>query len=84
MSSSWYLLPNGKLMPLTSTQDLLVELVPVVEDMTVAYQQLLSVVAESVQRLDETRRLLVRSRRQRLDLQLVTKDDSTAESGDMR
>jgi len=79
MSSSWYLLPNGKLMPLTSTQDLLVELVPVVEDMTVAYQQLLNVLAESLQRRDETRRLLVRSRRQRLDLQLVTKDDSTAE-----
>jgi hypothetical protein len=65
-------------MPLTTTEDLLVELVPVVEDMTVAYQQLRCAMAEAVQRRDEARRLLVRSRRQRLDLQLVTNDGSPA------
>jgi hypothetical protein len=74
MSNSWYVLPNGKPMALTATQDLLVELVPVVEDMTIACQRLRCALAESVRRLEETRRLIIRSRRQRLDLQLITRE----------
>jgi len=79
MSTGWYLLPSGKLLPLTKTQDLLIELAPVAEDMIVARQQLECAMTESTQAHAEARRLIVRSRRQRLDLQVVTKDDSTGE-----
>jgi len=79
MSSAWYLLPSGKFLPLTTTQDLLVDLAPVVEDMTVACRQLQGAMTESIQTLAEARRLILRSRRQRLDLHVVTKDDSTDE-----
>ena len=76
MSNSWYVLPNGKLVALTTTQELLVELRPVVEDMRVACQRLHCILVESVQGREEARRLLIRSRRQRLDLQLVTRERS--------
>jgi hypothetical protein len=79
MSSSWYLLPNGKLLPLTTTQELLVELVPVIEDLAVAQQQLQSAIAQSAQARDEARRLIVRSRRQRLNLHVVPEDDASGE-----
>jgi len=72
MSTSWYLLPNGKLQALTRTQDLLVELVPVVQDMSAACEQLRRAMAESVQIRQEARGLIVRARRQRLGLHIVT------------
>jgi hypothetical protein len=77
MSSSWYLLPSGKLQKLTRTQDLLVELKPVVEDMAVACQQLRLATAACAQTRNEARRLIVRARRQRLGLRLLANGDST-------
>ena len=79
MPNSWFLDPCGTLRPLTATQDLLIELVPVVEDMTDACQQLRVAIAECAPTRDEARRLVVRSRRQRLGLQLVV---SESEVGD--
>jgi hypothetical protein len=84
MSTSWYVLPTGRLMTLTTTQDLLVDLAPVVEDMSIACQQLQCVVAESIQTRDEARRLIIRSRRQRLGLELVTEGGATGEPGKTR
>jgi hypothetical protein len=80
---SWYLLPSGQLLPLTTTQDLLVELVPVVEDMAAARERVRSAVADCTQTGDEARRLIVRSRRQRLDLRLVATRDSTGQQSGM-
>jgi hypothetical protein len=80
---SWYLLPSGRLLPLTTTQDLLVELVPVVEDMAAARERVRSAVADCTRTGDDARRLIVRSRRQRLDLRLVATDDSTGEPSGM-
>jgi hypothetical protein len=77
-TSTWYLHRTGKLLALTRTQDLLVELAPVVEDMTVACQELRCAVAESVKQRDEARRLIIRARRQRLGLQLAANGQSTA------
>ena len=84
MSTSWYVLPSGKLQALTRTQDLLVELVPVVEDLCDACEQLRYAMAESVQTRQEARRLIVRARRQRLALQVVTKGDSDALSSALK
>jgi hypothetical protein len=80
MATSWYVLPSGELRTLTRTQDLLVELVPVVEDLCAACEQLRCVIAESEQTRQEARRLIVRARRQRLALQVVTNRDLTAQS----
>jgi hypothetical protein len=77
MLSSWYLLPTGKLQKLTRTQDLLVELKPVVEDLIVAYQQLRLATAACARTRGEARSLIVRARRQRLGLRLLANGDST-------
>ena len=69
-SPSWYVLSSGELLPLTTTQALLVDLAPMVEDMNAAYLDLKLAVAESVQMRNEARELIVGSRRQRLDLRL--------------
>jgi hypothetical protein len=76
MSSSWYLLPSGQLAILTRTQDLLVDLMPVVEELAGACERLQSALAECGHTRDEAQRLIVRSRRQRLGLQLVTRETS--------
>src|SRR5689334_4014328 len=56
-------LPSAKLQKLTRTQDLLVELKAVVEDMTVAFQQLRLATTVCAQTRDEARRSIVRARR---------------------
>jgi len=77
MSSSWYLLPSGQLQKLSRTQDLLVELKPLVEDMAAACQLLRLTMAACGETRDEARRLIVRARRQRLGLLLLANGDST-------
>ncbi len=77
MSSSWYLLPGGRLQKLTSTQDLLVELRALVEDAIVACEQLRLLTRACQQTQAEARCLIVRARRQRLGLRLLEHGDST-------
>lgn len=69
--SSWRVLPNGNVLPLTDTQDLLLDMVPVVEDMLDACDALGAMIAKSAQTRQEARDLIVRSRRQRLELHLI-------------
>ena len=68
---SWQVLPEGRLVPLTTTQDLLCDMVPLVEDMVVLAQELRSTIAQCAKTRAETHALVVRSRRQRLGLGLV-------------
>jgi hypothetical protein len=80
---SWYLLPNGQLLPLTTTQDLLIDLVTVGEDMAAARERARRTAADCARTEDEAHRLLVRSRRQRLQLRLVATDESTGNQSGM-
>lgn len=68
---SWYLLPSGELTPLTTTQALLLDLAPVVEDTMAAYQDLKVALARARYTTTQARELIVRSRRQRLELRLI-------------
>jgi hypothetical protein len=77
--NSWYALPNGTLLPLRQTQDRLIELVPVVEDLLVAYEELVCAVKASVLQREEARLLIIRARRQRLGLELVVNSRATTE-----
>jgi hypothetical protein len=60
----------------------LVELVPIVEDMMVAYEELVHAMSASVLQRNEARHLIIQARRQRLGLQLVAKTQSTTESSE--
>jgi hypothetical protein len=64
---------------LSRTQELLLDMVPVVEDLVLVCAQLESIQLEAAQTRQEARELVVRSRRQRLGLRLLHRAD-TAEA----
>jgi hypothetical protein len=70
-ASSWYRLPNGRYRRLTTTQDLLSEMLPAAEDLQDARDELARILRAVAKTRNEAQELLVRSRRQRLDVHQV-------------
>ena len=71
MSVSWRALPTGHLVALSRTQELLVEMVPLVEDALFLRAELKRIRIEAARARQEAHELVLRSRRQRLGLRLV-------------
>jgi hypothetical protein len=76
MSASWQALPSGHLVALSRTQELLLDMEPVVEDLVLVCVQLKCIQREVSQTRLEARDLVVRSRRQRLGLRLLQRADT--------
>ena len=75
MGASWRALPSGHLVALNRTQELLLDMLPVAEDLVVVSVQLKCIGMEAAQTRQEARELVVRSRRQRLGLRLLQRAD---------
>jgi len=76
MGASWRALPNGDLVALSRTQELLLDMVPVVEDLALVCVQLKCLRMEAAQTRQEAHELVVRSRRQRLGLRLLQRAET--------
>lgn len=76
MGTSWRALPSGHLVALSRTQELLLDMGPVVEDLVLVCVQLKRIWVETAQTSQEARELVVRSRRQRLGLRLLPHADT--------
>ena len=76
MAVSWRVLPSGHLVALSRTQELLLDMAPVVEDLVLAQAQLKCVQGEVSRTSDEAHELVIRSRRQRLGLRLLQRTDA--------
>jgi hypothetical protein len=76
MGASWRALPSGHLVALSRTQELLLDMGPVVEDLVLVCVQLKCISMEAAQTRQEARELMVRSRRQRLGLRLLQRADT--------
>lgn len=76
MGASWRALPGGHLVALSRTQELLLDMVPVVEDLVLVCAQLKCIRVEAAQTRREAHELVVRSRRQRLGLRLVQRAET--------
>jgi len=76
MGASWRALPSGHLVALSRTQELLLDIEPVVEDLAILCIQLKWIRKEVAQTRREARELVVRSRRQRLGLRLLQCTDT--------
>jgi len=76
MGTSWRALPGGHLVALSRTQELLLDMSPVVEDLLIACAQLKCTWIEIAQTRREARELVIRSRRQRLGLHLIQGTDT--------
>lgn len=75
MAASWRVLPSGHPVALSRTQELLLDMAPVAEDLVVACLQLDHVRRELSHTAREAHELAVRSRRQRLKLRLLQRED---------
>lgn len=76
MSTSWRALPSGHVVALSRTQELLLDMVPVAEDLVSVCAELKCIRLEAVHTRHEAHELVVRSRRQRLGLRLVQRADA--------
>jgi len=76
MGTSWHALPGGHLVALSRTQELLLDMSPVVEDLVIACAQLKWTWIEIAHTRREARELVIRSRRQRLGLHLIQGADT--------
>jgi len=76
MGASWRALPSGHLVALSRTQELLLDMAPVVEDLVFVCHQLNDIQMQVSQTRDEAHELVVRSRRQRLGLHLLQRTDT--------
>ena len=76
MGTSWHALPGGHLVALSRTQELLLDMSPVVEDLLIACAQLKCTWIEIAQTRREACELVIRSRRQRLGLHLIQGADT--------
>lgn len=75
MAASWRVLPSGHLVALSRTQELVLDMAPVAEDLALTCLQLNCLQRNISETTREAHELLVRSRRQRLGLRLLQREE---------